>query len=98
VISPKLLDELTRALAYPKLRRHIPGEEAQATASWISDSATTLPDPDDSPPVNPKDADDDYLVAIEQLALVSGDKHLLDLAAQIPVFSARDFLGLLGRR
>jgi hypothetical protein len=29
--------------------------------------------------------------------LVSGDHHLLDLAGQIPVGTARDFLSMLGQ-
>jgi putative PIN family toxin of toxin-antitoxin system len=101
VISPKLLDELTRALAYPKLRRHISAEEAHAIAGWITDSATTVSDPDQPPRVHSRDPEDDYLIALasaERVALVSGDKHLLDLAGQIPVFSPRDFLELLSAR
>jgi hypothetical protein len=30
--------------------------------------------------------------------LVSGDRHLLELAERIPVFSPRDFLALLAER
>jgi uncharacterized protein len=98
VVSPKLLDELGRALGYPKLRRHVSAEEATAVVAWISESATTAADPDDPPPVRSADPDDDYLVAVasaERVALVSGDKHLLALAARIPVFSPREFLDLL---
>ena len=39
--------------------------------------------------------DDDYLIALahsRDAALVSGDRHLLELAGKIPVFSPVDFL------
>jgi putative PIN family toxin of toxin-antitoxin system len=98
VVSPKLIGELTRALAYPKLRRHVSADEAGAIVAWIVQSAAAITDPDDPPPVRSADPGDDYLVALaaaERVALVSGDKHLLALAGQIPVFSPREFLDLL---
>jgi putative PIN family toxin of toxin-antitoxin system len=98
VASQMLLDELIRALAYPKLQRHISEEDADAVVRWIGDSATIAPDLDQPPPVRSTDPDDDYLVALassERAALVSGDKHLLALTAEIPVFSPREFLELL---
>lgn len=101
VASPKLLEELARALAYPKLRRHISEEEADAVVAWIHDSTTIAADPDDPPPVHSADAEDDYLIALastQRVVIVSGDKHLLSLGHQIPVFSPRDFLGLLDQR
>jgi putative PIN family toxin of toxin-antitoxin system len=101
VVSPKLLDELTRALAYPKLRRHISAEDAAAVVAWIGGSATSVADPDEPPPVRSTDAGDDYLIALasaHRVALVSGDKHLLSLAGQIPVFSPRQFLDLLSQQ
>jgi putative PIN family toxin of toxin-antitoxin system len=101
VASPKLVDELTRALAHPKLRRYISEEDAAAVAAWLDDSAIAVPDPDDPPSVHSADAQDDYLIALasrERVALVSGDKHLLKLDRQIPVFSPRGFLELLRRQ
>jgi putative PIN family toxin of toxin-antitoxin system len=98
VVSQTLLDELARALAYPKLRRHISEADADAVARWIGDSATTVSDPDKPPPVRSTDPGDDYLIALaasQRAVLVSGDKHLLDLSAEIPVFSPREFLELL---
>ncbi len=47
------------------------------------------------------DPGDDYLIALasaERAVLVSGDTHLLDLANEIPVYSPRQFLGLLAER
>lgn len=45
-----------------------------------------------------RDPDDDYLIALasaERAALVSGDRHLLALDHEIPVFSPRAFEDLL---
>ena len=88
IVFGALLDELARALSYPKLRRRVSEEEADAVARWISGSATTSPDPKSAPPVRSTDSGDDYLIALasaERAVLVSGDAHLLDLAAEIPV-------------
>ena len=98
VASPKLLAELARALAYPKLRRHIPQDDADAILHWFANTATVLPDPSQPPPARSQDADDDYLIALasaHRAALVSGDNHLLALASAIPVFAPREFLALI---
>lgn len=100
VVSAQLLAELTRALTYPKLRKHISEKEAEATVAWLRRTAVCLPDADRPPPCRSKDPGDDYLVALaaaSRLALVSGDKDLLELAGQIPVFTPRAFLNLLRR-
>ena len=65
---------------------------------WVADSATVVVDPDTDPPVRSRDPDDDYLISLasaHRVALVSGDKHILSLAGEIPVFSPRAFLDLL---
>jgi putative PIN family toxin of toxin-antitoxin system len=97
VVSDKLLDELARALAYPKLRRYLSDEDAAAVVRWLGESATRAPDPEGPPRRRSADPDDDYLIALAASAravLVSGDKHLLDLAGEIPVFSPAQFLEL----
>jgi putative PIN family toxin of toxin-antitoxin system len=98
VISEALLRELTRALTYPKLRRYIDKGEATAVRRWLSESAVSGSDPAAPHSVRSPDPGDDYLIALassQRAALVSGDRHLLDLADEIPVFSPRDFLRLL---
>lgn len=100
VTCPALLEELERALAYPKLRRHISAPDATAVVQWLRDATSFVSDAPDPPPVRPEDPGDDYLIALaarERTAVVSGDKHLLSLAGQLPVFSARQFLDLLAR-
>lgn len=97
-VSPFLLDELERALAYPKLRRRIDAEEAEAVVAWLSRSATVAPDPDEAPPIHAVDPGDDYLIALaaaQDAFLVTGDDHLLRLADRLPVHSPREFADLL---
>ncbi len=97
VVSPQLLGELERALAYPKLRRRISESQASAVVAWIGAEAVTVAD-EDSPPPRSRDPDDDYLIALAQTAraaLVTGDADLLVLREQLPIFSAADFLDWL---
>ena len=98
IVSQALLDELERALGYPKLRRHIDEAAAAEIVRWLADGATVAADPATDPPVHSRDPDDDYLIALaaaHHAALVSGDRHLLALEGEIPVFSPRAFVGLL---
>ena len=88
IVSPALLEELHRALAYPKLRRHISEQEAESVVRWLTESATLVSDPAEPPPIRSEDPGDDYLIALaasRQAIIVSGDKHLLDLAGRIPI-------------
>lgn len=99
IVSQVLLHELERALAYPKLRRHIDEAAAVELVRWLAGSATHAADPAPEPPVHSLDPDDDYLIALasaHRAALVSGDKHLLTLEGELPVFSPRAFIDLLG--
>ncbi len=98
IASEALLDELARALAYPKLRSRIGADDAAAVVRWLGQTATLVPDTEVDPPVCSSDPGDDHLIAlasVHRAALVSGDKHLLGLVGKIPVFSPREFLALL---
>jgi uncharacterized protein len=100
LVSPLLLDELRRALAYPKLRTRIEPEEADQIVEWLQSTATMAADPHDPPAMRSPDLGDDYLIALaeaEWAALVSGDHHLLGLAEALPIFSPVDFLDVLER-
>ena len=95
IASNELLEELDRALRYPKLRRHISEEDARRVLRWLKESATVIDDPADPPPVRSVDPGDDYLIALaadREAILVSGDRDILDLAAQIPVLEPGRFL------
>jgi putative PIN family toxin of toxin-antitoxin system len=98
VVSEALLDELERALAYPKLRRHISEGDSAELLRWLIGSSSVASDPGSEPPARSRDPNDDYLIALasaERAAIVSGDKHLLALDQEIPVFSPRAFVNLL---
>jgi putative PIN family toxin of toxin-antitoxin system len=98
IVSETLIAELTRAFAYPKLRRRIPAEKAAAFISWLRDHATLAEDPTQPPPVRSPDPDDDYLLALavsRRAFLVSGDQHLLGLRDDLPILRPAEFLGKL---
>jgi putative PIN family toxin of toxin-antitoxin system len=93
VVSEQLLEELGRVLAYPKIRARISEEDAIAFVERLRANTEIASDP---PKPTPRSADsgDDYLLALaeaEHALLVSGDKHLLDLANAFPVRTPREF-------
>ena len=97
VVSERLLSELERALAYPKLRTRIAREDGAELVSVIREGAVLASDPP-TPPRRSRDPGDDYLLALaesQNALLVSGDEHLLDLANRFPVRTPRDFLNVL---
>jgi len=99
VVSPLLLAEVRRALAYPKLERRVPPADADAFVDWLGRSATVAADPSGPPPVHSDDPGDDYLVALaaaERAVLVSGDVHLTSLASRMPVRTPAEFILELG--
>jgi putative PIN family toxin of toxin-antitoxin system len=98
VVSEELLSELEWALAYPKLRRRIPGDDAAEFVSLLRLAAILAPDPEEGAHRS-ADPGDDYLLALaenERAVLVSGDQHLLELAGDLPIETARTFLDRLG--
>ena len=98
VCSPLLLAELERALAYPKLRERIRDEEGAELIDLLGRGALMLEDPIGPPEILSPDTGDDYLIALAaeaKAAIVSGDRHLLGLSEEIPVYSPFEFLGLL---
>ena len=64
IVSPALLAELRRALAYPKLERLVPPADADAFVAWLSRSALLARDATDPPPIHAADPNDDYLLAL----------------------------------
>lgn len=94
VVSPMLLEELRRALAYPKLAPRITPQEASWFIDLLERGASQGLDPGIAPPVRCADPGYDHLIALAPAAratLVSGDRHLLELHEVIPVRSARAF-------
>jgi putative PIN family toxin of toxin-antitoxin system len=101
VVSPLLLAELRRALAYPKLARLVPPADADAFAAWLGRAAELVADPPGPPPLRSEDPADDYLITLAaavRAVLVSGDRHLTLLAGHIPVRTPAEFLAELDAR
>jgi uncharacterized protein len=97
VVSDLLLAELTEALAARKLRSRIPAEAVEVLLSRLAESALRVADPQE-PLRRSADPDDDYLIALAETApavLVSGDGHVLALAASLPIRTPADFLAQL---
>lgn len=99
VVSPLLLEELERALAYPKLAERISAEETKGLIDWLRREAILVDDPGEPPTSRSEDPGDDYLLGLaeaERAVLVSGDRHLLALTEELPVLTVREFLVTIG--
>ena len=95
LVSPALLDELRRVIAYPKVAERMVAEDTVAFIRLLASEAQTEPDPTDRPPISAQDPDDEYLIALAPThgaALVSGDKHLTTLPDQLPIYRPAEFL------
>jgi putative PIN family toxin of toxin-antitoxin system len=95
VVSPLLLEELGSVLRREKFRRYVDLDVVAAYLDLLHHDAEVAADPETPPPIRCADPDDDYLIALahsQSAALVSGDRHLLELAGRIPVFSPAEFL------
>jgi uncharacterized protein len=95
IVCPLLLEELQRALAYPKLAERINADEALRLIDWLRREAILIDDPAELPSSRSEDPGDDYLLALaeaERAVLVSGDRDLLALTGQLPVLTARELL------
>jgi putative PIN family toxin of toxin-antitoxin system len=94
VVSEALLAELERALIYPKLRHRISVDDGARFSSLLREAGLVATDPP-APPRRSPDPGDDYLLALaesERSLVVSGDRHLLGLAGELPVRAPREFL------
>lgn len=95
VVSPLLLDELEEVLAREKFRRYVDLDAVRDYLELLRREAISAPDPQGPPPLRSTDPDDDYLIALahsQNATLVSGDRHLLDLAGGAPILSPADLL------
>jgi putative PIN family toxin of toxin-antitoxin system len=102
IVSPLLLAELREVLQRDKLRRYVLESEADAYVELIRSEGVVRADPRPSPEPLSADPDDEYLIDLARDAradaLVTGDAHLLDLRAIIPVMSPAEFLETLPDR
>jgi len=97
IISNRLLSELTRALSYPKVRARISSAEGSTFVDFLETNASIAADPDHVARRS-RDAGDDYLLALAASNLsvvVTGDRDLLALSADLPIYSPAEFLATL---
>jgi uncharacterized protein len=96
VLSPQLLSELETVMRRAKFRSKLSEEAIQDFIAGLVGISEVVADPP-STATHTLDPDDDYLVALALAAhvdvLVSGDRHLTDLAISgVLVQTPRDFL------
>jgi uncharacterized protein len=95
IVSPLLLEELESVLRREKFRSCASLEVVGDYLELLSRDAEVVADSETPPPIRCRDPDDDYLIALafsHDAAIVSGDRHLLELAGRIPVFTPAEFL------
>lgn len=98
IASEQLLSELARALTYPKVRERVSREEATAFIDLLRATATINVD-SSSLARGSRDPADDYLLSLAASTasvLVSGDRDLLGLGSDLPIYSPSSFLAKLG--
>jgi putative PIN family toxin of toxin-antitoxin system len=96
IVSPLLLGELEDVLAREKFRRYVDLGVALDYAALLRRESRLVADPGTPPPLHSAAPDDDYLIALahdQSAIVVSGDRHLLDLADRAPILSPADLLG-----
>lgn len=101
VVSPNLLDELEDVLLRPKFSALASGDEVRTYVEVLAACGVAFDDPVEPPAVT-SDPGDDYLVALAVAAgadaIVSGDRHLTELAdPPVPVLTPRALLERLER-
>lgn len=96
VVSPLLLAELDEVLTRDKFRRWLSEDDAHQFVADLKVIADEVEDPTAAPTERSADPDDDFLIALAELAqveaLISGDPHLLDLDLDPPVVTPAAFL------
>ena len=100
VASRHLLSELLRVAARPALARRLDPIALDALATRLQTDALIVDDPPTHERLVPRDAADDFLVALARAAkadvIVTGDAHMLDLAdLEPPALEPRRFVSLL---
>ncbi len=95
IVSSLLLGELEEVLRRPKFRRYVDLDTVGDYIDVLRRDCALAQDPTGPPPLRSADPDDDYLIALahsENAVLISGDRHLLDLADRAPIMSPSDRL------
>jgi len=98
ITSGALLSEIGDTFARPKFADRITPADRRAMLNLAGRRARLVPDLAIEHGDVPGDPDDDYLVALArewQAALVTGDRHLLEVPNMPAVMTPRRFLNLL---
>jgi putative PIN family toxin of toxin-antitoxin system len=100
LVCPALIAELTDALGREKFAKHAAEGRATAYVAAFRDRATMVEDPP-AGSGRTADVDDDYLIALAEAhgvdAVISGDRHLLDVASsELQVLTPREPADRLG--
>lgn len=97
-VSPRVLAELEDVLRRPKFDHYATDNDVDELLDALREDVVYADDPLVIEPVS-VDPRDDYLVALAResgaFALVSGDRHLLELDTRPPVLTPRELLGLI---
>lgn len=101
VVSSKLLEELDRVLAAPRIANRVSARDLGLLRDALERDAIHVDDPAEERIVG-GDPGDDYLVALARAAgahaIVTGDRHLLELEdLRPPALEPRPFLDLVER-
>jgi predicted nucleic acid-binding protein len=100
IVSPSLLAELERVLAYDRVRSRVTPQDAEELVSELRWHALLVDDPPEVEAGLTADAGDDYLVALARAAgadvLVSGDPHITGVERpEPPVLTPRQLVEIL---
>ena len=105
VTSPAIIAEIRATLNYPRIRRKyaITDEDIEQLVVLLEQDALVVPGDADVAGSIPQDPTDEMVLACaveaQASAIVSGDRHLLDLDMyqDIPILTVRQFLERLER-
>lgn len=92
-----LLSELAKVTLRPHLAKRIPPDDRNEMLDFMVNRTRFVPDRPATPAV-PDDPADDYLITLARewdAALVTGDRHLLDLPGMPVIMRPSAFLRLL---
>lgn len=95
MVSPLLLAELEGVLSREKFRRFVDLDTVGDYVELLRREGLHVEDPGTAPPLPCSDPDDDYLVSlahVQSATVVSGDRHLLDLADRAPILAPAELL------
>lgn len=81
VLSPASIEELRRALGYPKIRKRVSEDDGGRFVDSLVRATIMVPDPDQIPPISRDPADDFMFELTRSFAdvLVTGDKDILEV-------------------